>query len=180
MSKIYQFKITLKDIRPPIWRRVLVSSDITLQGMSDIIIRAMGWENSHLSSFEILGLSFFIHRESALELGGLLMSEYRLSELFLEEKKKARYIYDFGDYWDHEVVLEKILEPEAGSKHKARCIAGKRNCPPEDCGGPWGYAELLEALADPKHPDHKELKRWLGKKFDPEAFDLEKINKRLK
>jgi hypothetical protein len=89
------------------------------------------------------------------------------------------YEYDFGDGWEHGIQLEKIVGPEPGV-HYPRCLAGRRACPPEDCGGVWGYAELLEILADPRHPEHAERLEWLGGPIDPEAFDPDEVNNLLK
>ena len=104
----------------------------------------------------------------------------RLSQVFTG-KKKARivYEYDFGDSWQHEIVLEKTLEPEPKVKYP-RCVEGARACPPEDCGGIWGYADFLEAISDPKHPDHRDMKEWIGGKFDPEKFSVDAVNKELR
>ena len=94
--------------------------------------------------------------------------------------RKVRFIYeyDFGDSWQHEIVLEKTLEPEPGITYP-RCIEGERACPPEDVGGIWGYAEFLDAISDPNHEDHDERVEWVGGEFDPEKFSVDKVNKEL-
>lgn len=102
----------------------------------------------------------------------------RLKKHMRREGQKFRYEYDFGDGWEHEVLLEKILPVAAGVQYP-RCLKGKRACPPEDCGGAWGYEDLLKALADKNHPDHEMYLEWLGGEFDPEEFDLEWINEML-
>src|SRR5262249_38134478 len=103
-----------------------------------------------------------------------------LSEIYTGRKRpRIGYEYDFGDGWRHEVRLEKALEPEPKVKYP-RCIDGARACPPEDCVGPWGYADLLEALADPRHPEHRDMREWVGGRFDPEKFSADKVNRELR
>ncbi|MGB3203084.1 MAG: plasmid pRiA4b ORF-3 family protein [Nodosilinea sp.] len=175
---IYQLKITLKGARPPIWRRVQVPSDITLAKLHKIIQLAMGWYNCHLHEFEVQGQTY-----------GQPMPEYdfdvlneqrmRLNQFVTGEKFKFAYLYDMGDGWDHDVLVEKILAPDPDTRYPV-CIKGKRACPPEDCGGVWGYAELLEVLRDPNHSEHDEMLEWVGGHFDSEAFDLEEANRQLK
>ncbi len=178
MSKIYQIKITLKRISPPIWRRIEVPSDIRLSQLAQIILGAMGWYGGHLMSFEIDGEEYQLDHESVRELGGILMSKARLDKCLSAPKEKGLFTYDFGDDWEHEVLLEKILDPEPGTIYP-RCTAGKRHCPPEDCGGPWGYADILKALKDPENPENEELLEWVEEDFDPEAFDMEGVNGRM-
>jgi hypothetical protein len=101
-----------------------------------------------------------------------------LATLVRGEQDKFRYEYDFGDGWDHELLIEKILPPEAGKRYPV-CLAGKRACPPEDCGGIWGYVGFLEAIHDPQHPEHEEMLEWVGGEFDPDAFDLDEVNTAL-
>ena len=102
----------------------------------------------------------------------------KLSQLVDEGVKKFRYIYDFGDNWEHIVTVEKTLDADPTAKYP-HCTAGKRACPPEDCGGPWSYDEFLVAISDPKHKEHKELLEWVGGEFDPEKFDLSEVNQQL-
>ena len=175
-GRVYQLKITLKDIKPPVWRRVLVP-DCSLLRLHEIIQAAMGWENYHLYDFEVGGEHFTDPRgmdDLDMEDAG----KVKLSGVAPEGKAKLRYTYDFGDNWQHEVVVEKILPPEEGRKYPV-CIAGKRACPPEDCGGPWGYMEFADAIKDPRHERHGEFVEWRGE-FDPEAFDPDALNKELR
>jgi hypothetical protein len=176
---IYQLKVTLMGSKPPIWRRILVRSDVKLDILHRILQETMGWTESHLHQFTVHGASYGPHYQ---ELGGDLEYEnearYRLSQLLTTEKDSLIYEYDFGDGWEHKVTLEKIL-PHDDSVQIPSCIKGKRNCPPEDCGGVWGYESLIEIMGDPKHPEHEEMLEWLGGELDPEYFDLDAINQAL-
>ncbi len=178
LKKIYQVKVTLKNIKPPIWRRLLVASNITLEDLNDIIQTVMGWDGYHLHQFKI-GNRYY--GESNSEFADDLEDEskVKLSKAASKEKAKFVYEYDFGDSWEHEILIEKILsmEPE---KHYPVCIAGKRACPPEDVGGVWGYAEFLKAVKNPGHPEHEEMLDWIGGEFDPEEFDIDDINESLR
>ena len=176
-ATIYQIKIALRDIKPPVWRRVQLK-DGTLDRLDAIIQVCMGWNGYHLHAFEIGGEQFGppdpdgmmdIHPESKI----------KLSQVVAQGFKKFTYTYDFGDNWEHIIQIEKTLDAEPGF-HYPRCIAGKRACPPEDCGGPWGYGNFLEAILDPKHPEHEEQLEWAGGEFDPEEFDMEDVNDGLK
>jgi len=178
---IYQVKVTLRNAKPPIWRRILVSPTIHLGQLHAIIQIAMGWEGYHLHQF-IAGRSFYGPRED--EFGSRLNwdmedeTQYKLSRFLKKEKDSLQYEYDFGDGWEHKIVLEKKL-PDDGSVTGATCIKGKRACPPEDCGGIWGYQNLLEIRQDPSHPEYEEMLEWLGEDFDPEAFELQAVNLKL-
>lgn len=181
MSKVYQLKITLKEVKPPIWRRIEVPANTKLTDLKRQILRAMGWGGGHLSSFEFdreeyMDDTAFMSQELGLD--GLPMSKTRLNQVLTAEKQKGIFCYDFGDGWEHVVLLEKILDAEKGVTYP-RCTAGKRACPPDDCGGPWGYADFLEAIKDPKHPEHEDMLEWVGGAFDAEAFDLERVNEGL-
>lgn len=178
---IYQFKITLRHLRPPVWRRVQVPNDITFGQLHDVIQTAMGWYNCHLHEFRLGQARFGMTHDP---MGGPLETEdtleeneYRLCELGLRAKSKLHYEYDFGDDWEHQLVLEKVLPLEPG--FSPICVAGSRACPAEDSGGPWGYDEKLAILADSKHPEHEEIAEWMGADFDPEAFGLEATNRHL-
>ncbi|MBI5446542.1 MAG: plasmid pRiA4b ORF-3 family protein [Deltaproteobacteria bacterium] len=179
-SAVYQLKVTLKGSKPPIWRRFQVAADTTLGDLHPILQRIMGWDDSHLHHFR-LGLELFGVPDPDDTFGDDVEDERDalLRDVLPAEKAKLRYEYDFGDSWDHELILEKILPPEPAAE-LPRCLTGKRACPPEDCGGLWGYAELLDALSDPRHPEHEEQLEWLGEGFDPEAFDLQAVNAALR
>lgn len=178
---IYQFKISLRYLTPAIWRRFQASNEITLGQFHDMIQIVMGWENSHLHEFRIGKDSFGMTSDP---MGGDLdmvdsldENDYRLSELGLRVKSKLSYQYDFGDDWTHQIVLEKVLPFQPG--FAPVCVKGVRACPAEDSGGPYGYAETLAILADPRHPAHKETSEWIGDGFNPEAFNLDEVNRRL-
>ncbi|MDB5056581.1 MAG: Plasmid pRiA4b ORF-3-like protein [Chloroflexi bacterium] len=174
---IYQLKVTLHGIRPPIWRRIQVRAGITLPRLHDTIQAIMGWDDEHLHQFIIGGEAYGLPDP---DLGGDMRSERRvkLEQVVTTEKDRFVYEYDFGDSWTHVILLEKIVPPEPGGYYP-RCLAGKRACPPEDVGGIWGYAEFLDAIGDSNHPEHEEMLEWWGGDFDPEAFSLEEINQAL-
>lgn len=180
-NEVYQLKITLREVRPPIWRRVLVTDATTLHQLHWIVQAAMGWTNSHLHQFIIAEEYYSEPMVEMDDWGPQVKNEkrVRLSALGLESKRKFTYEYDFGDSWRHEILVEKVLAPEAGVSYP-QCVAGKRACPPEDCGGVWGYERFLEIIKDEDDPEHEEMLEWAGGAFDPEAFNLEEINEELK
>lgn len=178
-KQIYQFKVTLKDIRPPIWRRFQVTNDLTFFQFHRVLQTVMGWYDAHLHLFDLNGWQ--ITDAETLAEGwndGEDEQKALLKKYLRQEGQKFRYEYDFGDSWEHELLLEKILPVEAGVRYP-RCLKGKRACPPEDCGGVWGYEELLTILANKKHPEHTTYLEWIGGEFDPEEFDLEEVNEML-
>lgn len=188
-SKIYQFTIALKYIKPKIWRCIQVPADYSFWDLHIAIQDAMGWENSHLHQFELIhpgtGYEDSIGIPEDSDDPTIFSGKARIKEYFLfPTKDRALYRYDFSDNWEHEIILEKILPAEPGAKYP-KCIAGARACPPEDCGGAWGYEALLEIIRDPKHPEYEERMEWLGEDFDPEEFVAEDVDfddpeKRLK
>jgi hypothetical protein len=180
-KKIYQLQIALRGSKPKIWRRVLVPSDLLLSHFHFVIQRTMGWDDSHLHQF-IKNRTFYTVRMKDDHLWGetnnVDYQKMKISDLLQFEKEKIVYEYDFGDSWEHDIILEKILPVDPKMKYPV-CVAGEMNCPPEDCGGVWGYAEMLEIL---KHPDHEEYEsylEWLGDEFDPEHFDKDEVNRWL-
>ncbi len=176
-TAIYQLKITLRDSKPPIWRRIQVQSNTTLPQLHQIIQITMGWWDCHLHQFIANGI-FYGETDPDCGLDIVSEQQVRLNKLINVPKSKFFYEYDFGDGWEHEIVLEKILEIEPETDYPI-CITGKRNCPPEDIGGVWGYGDFLSAIADKNHPSHDELLEWVGGSFDPEEFSLIKINQKL-
>ena len=168
-------KVTLRDTKPPIWRRLVMPGEMTLGDLHQAIQAVMGWDDAHLHAFDIAGQDYSgpysvdgVADEERLSLNAVLKSGVR----------RFTYTYDFGDNWHHVVLIERPRRAlEAGSY--PACIAGKRHCPPEDCGGPWGYQDLLAVLADPTHPDYAERVEWVGEDFDPDAFSVDVANARL-
>ncbi len=177
-GKVFQLEVTLRGITPPIWRRVLVEGSATLDEVHDVIQAAFGWRSSHLHEFRIGGRDYGVPDPDWDSSEVLDEARYRLDKL-AAEGDKFRYVYDFGDDWDHDVHVEKIVARSEVDEVPA-CIAGKRACPPEDCGGTWGYEEFLVAIADPSHPRHAELIEWNGGEFDPEAFDPAEFDDNLR
>jgi hypothetical protein len=174
---VYQIKVTLKGSKPPIWRRIQVTSETTLAQLHRILQRVMGWEGYHLYRFVVGGMEYGDPRMLE-EMEGEDARRVTLATLVRGEKCKFLYEYDFGDSWEHELLVEKILPREEG-KHYPLCLTGKRACPPEDCGGIWGYVGFLAAIRDPKHPEHKGMLEWIGGEFDPDVFDLDEVNTEL-
>jgi Plasmid pRiA4b ORF-3-like protein len=178
-TTIYQLKITLDGSKPPIWRRVQVQSNITLDVLHYIIQIAMGWTDSHLHHFRVGG-RYYSHPDFALE-NTDDEGRFRLNQFLTTLKDKFFYEYDFGDGWDHQIVLEKILPVDPQAQYPC-CVKGKRCCPPEDIGGIWGYQSFLAAFNDKNHPEHAdslETLEWIGGHFDPEEFDLAEVNEGL-
>ncbi|HZZ42714.1 MAG TPA: plasmid pRiA4b ORF-3 family protein [Tepidisphaeraceae bacterium] len=178
-ANAYQIKMTLCGSKPPIWRRVVVPGDLTLEQLHQVIQMAMGWQECHLHQFEIGGETYTgIDEDYTPENGELDDSQYRLCDVIDREKTKFQYEYDFGDGWDHTMVVEKII-PAAENPKSMVCLAGKGRCPPEDCGGIWGYYRLLEILEDPSHEEHKDMMEWAGGKIDPTEFDADEVSSLL-
>ncbi|MBN1933526.1 MAG: plasmid pRiA4b ORF-3 family protein [Anaerolineae bacterium] len=173
---IYQLKVTLEGFRPPIWRRIQVPDDVTLAHLHLILQTAIGWTDYHLHMFTIDGVHY---GEPSPEDWEPVKSEkrYRLNQL-VGEGGRFRYEYDFGDSWEHGILVEKVLPADPQVEYPI-CIKGKMACPPEDVGGTWGYADFLEAIQNPEHPEHDEMLEWIGGEFDPQAFDLEEVNAAL-
>ncbi|MFN0116885.1 MAG: plasmid pRiA4b ORF-3 family protein [Elusimicrobiota bacterium] len=175
---ILQIKLTLKEINPPVWRRLLVPSNLSLHEFHWDIQRAMGWENCHLYQFTIDGVDYGVPHED--DMSPLKSAEtVSLSRFGRKENFCFSYEYDFGDGWDHEVLIEKIL-PANSKQTFSVCLEGERACPPEDCGGPYGYTDLLKILSNPKHQEYRAMREWVGKKINPEFFDLKGVNRNLK
>ena len=183
VAEIARLKVTLKGIRPPIWRRLEVPVEMSLARLSDVILAAFGWTNSHMHEFAVgqrrIGMpdaddwqpparppaaALFgrppLEDEATIDLAAVLVSRLR----------RLTYTYDFGDNWQHLVQVEEF-QHRAASRVYPRCTAGRRSAPPEDCGGVCGYEHLLAVLADHGHEEHAELRAWCPS-FDPQEFDL--------
>ncbi|MFH1946781.1 MAG: plasmid pRiA4b ORF-3 family protein [Candidatus Magasanikbacteria bacterium] len=185
MSNIYQFKITLQDSKPPIWRRIQVSENYTFWDLHVAINEAMGWYDCHLHAFvrrnlKTLREELRIHTDLADEPWDLSdeVKEERetlIKDVLTLEKPRIKYDYDFGDSWQHYVVLEKILPAEKGVEYP-RCVAGKRACPPEDVGAIWGYYDFVKIMNNPQHSEYKEMVEWIGEdSWDPDEFNPDEV-----
>jgi hypothetical protein len=184
----YILNVTLTHIRPKIWRQLRVPGDLTLAGLHEALQIAFGWENSHLHEFEVGKKRYGMpdpddDREIDDE------ADVTVAQALPHKSSTMQYVYDLGDYWIHTVAVERIEDAPAprgprplgarGPTAPLACLAGKRACPPEDCGGPSGYADFLEAIHTPDHPQHTGLLEWVGGAFDPEALSLREINDEL-
>jgi len=178
---VYQIKVILLGTEPPIWRRLLVPSSLTLARLHGVLQTAMGWENSHMHEFSAGRRRFGQPNLSDGFMDGPQVESERtarLCDVLQRAGAKMIYTYDFGDGWEHSIVLEKRLPPNPDAAYPI-CLDGQLACPPEDCGGTPGFYRLLDVLADPKHKGHDEMREWVGDHFDPEVFSVDKVNKRL-
>jgi hypothetical protein len=176
---MYQLKVTLHDTKPPVWRRVLVDGASTLDQVHEVIQAAFGWWNYHLHEFEI-GQTRYGVPDPDEDWGPPTTDERGVAlDTVASEGSKFEYVYDFGDWWRHKIVVEKVLPADAATTVPA-CIGGRRACPPEDCGGTWGYRELIEILGDPTHPEHDDRREWIGRPFEPETFDPSEFEENLR
>jgi hypothetical protein len=182
-KNLCQFKITLKHIKPPIWRRILVPETYTFWDLHVAIQDAMGWTDSHLHESAVTDASG--RRKAVIgipdegfdfDMGRTTLpdTKQKISKWFSKKNNKALYTYDFGDNWEHTVILEKILPAENDVDYPV-CIAGARACPPEDCGGIGGYANFLEIIMDPDHEEYEQMLEWEGGAFDPEHFNPKEV-----
>lgn len=173
-TTVHQLKVTLRGVKPPVWRRVLVPSSWTLAKLSPVLEAVMGWYGGHLHAFDAGGV---VYGEPDPDWRDRMRDErkVRVGEVLSGVGSKLRWDYDFGDGWEHGVVVEAIVERDPKLRYP-HCVTGRRACPPEDCGGPWGYRELLEVLADPSRPDPRELCDWAPPGFDPARFDASETN----
>jgi Plasmid pRiA4b ORF-3-like protein len=178
---VLRLKVVLADTEPPIWRRIEVPADLTLKELHAVIQAAMGWENAHLYQFQV-------GRETiagpGMGGGGFLgprpasAGQVRLDDLAAHGVKRFTYLYDMGDSWEHQIKIEKMLPSDLLAAYP-RLIDGALRCPPEDCGGIPGFYAFLDAINDPKHPDHADRIDWYGGRFDPGNLDIEPIQKHL-
>lgn len=181
---IHHLKIELKNLKPMIGREVLVPSDIRLDRLHEVIQVAMGWTDSHLHEFIVGtlrdGERFGPPVSDPFASGPPSRNEtkFTLRQIAPDKGSKLLYWYDFGDDWHHEVSVKAVLVATPNQPVPC-CLKASRACPPEDCGGPWGYANLLDILADPEHEEHDDMRDWVGDGFDPEHVDIDAINKEL-
>ena len=167
--------MTLQRVRPPVWRRFTVRDDITLPKLHALLQIIMGWTDSHLHQF-VVGGKRFNHPEFDLPPPRQNEGSARLRDVLKKPADRLVYEYDFGDGWEHAVVLEQVLPHEPRARYPV-ILDGRRACPPEDCGGASGYAHLLEVLAASDHPEHEDLREWVGGKFNSERFDVGALNR---
>ncbi len=177
MPSTHRCKIVLKDVKPPMWRRIELSSDMKLPQVSRALIVAMGWTDTHLHAFRVGRTSYGVP-DADFPTDMRSERQVTLADIAPNAGDSFWFDYDFGDGWTHKVTVESIVPSEGESS--PRCLAGARACPPEDCGGPYGYRELLNAYADPRHERHREIIEWLPDDFDPDAFDLDETNHALR
>jgi hypothetical protein len=173
-----QLRIELREVQPRVWRRILVPENITLSKLHVALNWAMGWHGGHLHEYEIARQRYGIPDPDWPDGGMTDERRIRLKPMLTDGLRRFRYIYDLGDYWEHDVTVEDLIVPTA-STPAVRCLAGENACPPEDVGSAAGYAEFLAAIADPAHEDHDTMLQWIGGSFDPAAFDLDAVNARL-
>ncbi|MBV8772236.1 MAG: plasmid pRiA4b ORF-3 family protein [Deltaproteobacteria bacterium] len=174
-AEVIRLKVILRAIRPPIWRRLEVPSRASLRELHHAIQAAMGWGDQHLYAFEVDGRQYGdparvddVTDDTQLTVLGIMRSGV----------KRFNYIYDFGDTWEHQISIEGKRAAIGGRRYPT-CVAGKRNCPPEDCGGIWGYRDFLAALANPSDPKAEDWSDWMEGDFDPEEFSIERVNARI-
>ncbi len=176
----FQLRIVLRGTAPPIWRRLQVPGNAALDWLHAVIQVAMGWTNSHLHQFKVGEALYSNTRDHFAEFEGdpeiLEERKFTLEQIAPRDRNTIRYEYDFGDSWWHEITVTKLLPPDPALAATALCLEGVRACPPEDCGGIWGYANLLKILKNRKHPEHKAMTEWLGRPLEAEAFDAAHIN----
>lgn len=186
-GSIYTLRIELEHIAPLIWRRIAIAGSATFRDLHVAIQDAMGWNDSHLHQFEIprgrgeapllIGIP---SREDEPEFRPLAGWEQRVADHISRKSPQIAYTYDFGDGWEHRIVLEEMAPVTTGTRYP-KCLAGERASPPDDSGGPHSYADFLEIIADKSHPDHASMHRWarsikgLRRRFDPEHFDEREV-----
>lgn len=178
---VYQIKVTLLWTKPSIWRRLLVPSSMILEQLHDVLQAAMGWDDQHMHEFRAgkRHIGRADPDERFMDTSPVESERTtRLCDVLRRAGAKMNYTYDFGDGWEHSIVLEKRLPPDQDTVYPV-CLDGRLACPPEDCGGIPGFYRLLHAIANPKSKEHDELREWAGDDFDPEAFSVDMVNKRL-
>ncbi|HEY5162818.1 MAG TPA: plasmid pRiA4b ORF-3 family protein [Terriglobales bacterium] len=179
-SCYYQLRVSLRYLKPEIWRRLLVSDIATLAQLHHLLQIVMGWTNSHMHEFRIAKARYGTPNPGWSDMNQTLNEKrYTLATAVGDKLRKFDYLYDFGDGWEHEVRIEKRLT-STEMPSRSQCTAGANACPPDDVGGVPGYCDFVAAVLDPKHPEHRELLQWYGGHFDPYLFDIDRINTQLK
>lgn len=177
---IYQPRVTLLHSRPAIWRRLLVPTRTKLSELHAILQGAFGWHECHLHQFTTADDRRFTDQSMMIDSDEDLEDERKatLADHLSLDQPRMLYEYDFGDGWEHGIELQEVIAPDPKIRYP-RCVAGKNAGPPEDCGGVWGYADLIKIMKNPQHPEHAEYREWLGRDLDPTAFDIEEVDARL-
>ena len=171
-----RLRIQLEDVDPAVWRRLLVPGTVKLAKLGQMLVVAMGWNNSHLHAFRVGDTSYGMQDDDDDDFPDDEIDEQSVTVLqALREHQTFTFDYDFGDGWEHEVVIEELIHSDSGLKF-AVCLDGERACPPDDVGGPGGYAAFLEAVADTDHDEHADFLEWVGGSFDPAEFDVANAN----
>ena len=184
-DRYYLMRITLQDVQPEIWRRFMVPGSITLDRLHDVLQVVMGWDDYHVHQFTIGRTCFMEHLDPDDPGRPLDEAGYRLQDLVRRKGRRFSYIYDFGDYWEHELTLEHSRFEPRGIHYPVWCLEGEGASPPEDVGGPEGFSEFSRVMADPRHPDHEQFRVWYGERqqpgggFDRAKVDILRINDRL-
>lgn len=177
-APIYQLRVDLRYLKPPIWRRVVVPGSIKLSKLNVVLQATMGWLGGHLHEFVIGETHYGVPDPDWPDAMPVLREDRATLAVALGGLTTFTYLYDFGDGWEHKLKVEKILPPDPHLKLPF-CLGGANACPPEDVGGVSGYVEFLEAIRDPNHEEHADMLEWCGGAFDPTAFDSDAVNKRL-
>lgn len=177
-SQVFQFKVTLLGIDPPIWRRIQVRGSTMLPKLHDTLQVVLGWHDGHLHSFTANGAEYAMPVPGGLP-GTRSEQRVRLDRLVSQPEDRIYYLYDFGDNWEHELLVETVLPADPAMKYPL-ALSGALAGPPDDVGGIWGYDAFLEAIYDPNNPEHADMLEWAGGAFDPEAFDLTEVNRLLR
>ncbi len=176
VERVFDLKVTLRHITPPIWRLVRVKGNTRLSRLHDVLQATMGWWNCHLHQYDVGGRAIgLVDMDSVGELDD--ERDFTLTQIASEHDHFV-YEYDFGDGWKHDIIIEEELVAEPGVRYPV-ILDGGRACPKEDCGGPPGYEQLIEVLKDSTHEEHAEMKDWAGDDFDPERFDRKAIDAAL-
>jgi hypothetical protein len=182
-DRLYLLTIELLDIEPKIWRRFVVPGSITLDRLHDVIQIVMGWQDCHLHEF-VIGKKKYTENPEEKD-DGEVDGRFRLVDLAKQKGRSIRYLYDFGDSWEHEITIEDSRYSHPQSQGPVECLDGARACPPEDVGGTEGFFDFCEAVLDPAHQDHEQVTQWYGGfphyngVFNPEAYDVAKVNDEL-
>lgn len=175
-QELVTLHIELERLTPTIWRDVRIPITRSLEDVHIVIQCAMGWLEYHLHEFEIGGVRYGIP-DPDWTFGPEVADERSVTlAAALGRRRTFRYVYDFGDWWQHKISVKKAGVAKTPDDARPVCLAGEYACPPEDVGGPYGYAEFVQAISDPKHPDRADLLEWVGEDFDPNVFDIETAN----